>query len=231
MRGAGLRISASPRRIKSLHSHHMLLTISVMLASLQLLAQVREPQVQMRREEQTMKNLTFYRTAQIDGLSIFYRESGPKDAPTILLLHGLPSSSRMFEPLFTRLSDRYHLVAPDYPGFGHSDWPDPKKFAYTFDRIAEIMNHFTETIGLSRYTLYMQDYGGPVGFRMILAHPDRIESLIVQDAVAHNEGLGALWKTRRAYWADRAANEAALRANLLSLASTRTRHVGNDPNL
>ena len=133
-----------------------------------------------------MKYPTLYRTIQIDGLSIFYREAGPKDAPTILLLHGLPSSSRMFEPLFTRLSDRYHLVAPDYPGFGHSDWPDPKKFAYTFDHIAEIMNHFTEALGLSRFTLYMQDYGGPVGFRMILAHPDRVEALIVQDAVAHN---------------------------------------------
>jgi hypothetical protein len=113
----------------------MKLMVSIVLASFQLFAQVQEPQVQMRREEQTMKNLIFYRTAQIDGLSIFYRESGPKDAPTILLLHGLPSSSRMFEPLFARLSDRYHLVAPDYPGFGHSDWPDPKTFAYTFDHI------------------------------------------------------------------------------------------------
>ena len=97
--------------------------------------------------------------------------------------------------------------------------------------MAEIMNHFTEALGLSRYTLYMQDYGGPVGFRMALAHPDRIEALIVQDAVAHNEGLGANWKTRRAFWADRAANESALRANFLSLATTRTRHVGNDPNV
>ena len=93
------------------------------------------------------------------------------------------------------------------------------------------MNHFTEALGLSRYTLYMQDYGGPVGFRMALAHPERIEALIVQDAVAHNEGLGANWKTRRAFWADRAANESALRTNLLSLATTRTRHVGNDPNV
>jgi len=106
-----------------------------------------------------------------------------------------------------------------------------KKFAYTFDHIAEIMNHFTEALGLSRYTLYMQDYGGPVGFRMVLVHPDRIEALIVQNAVAHNEGLGAIWKTRRAFWADRAANEGALRANLLSLATTRTRHVGSDPNV
>ena len=175
---------------------HRALFVSVVLASLQLLGQ---------GKELPMEHPTFYRTTQIDGLSIFYREAGPKDAPTILLLHGLPSSSRMFEPLFARLSDRYHLVAPDYPGFGHSDWPDPKKFAYTFDHIAEIMNHFTEAIGLSRYTLYMQDYGGPVGFRMALVHPERVEALIVQDAVAHNEGLGANWKTRREFWADRAA--------------------------
>ena len=174
---------------------------------------------------------TLYRTIAIDGLSIFYREAGPKNAPTILLLHGLPSSSRMFEPLLNRLSDRFHLVAPDYPGFGHSDWPDPRKFAYTFDRFAGIMLRFTEALGIPRYTLYMQDYGGPVGFRMALAHPERTEALIVQDAVAHNEGLGANWKTRRAFWADRAANESALRTNLLSLATTRTRHIGNDPNV
>ncbi|HVW10003.1 MAG TPA: alpha/beta hydrolase [Bryobacteraceae bacterium] len=178
-----------------------------------------------------MKYPALYRTAKIDGTSIFYRESGPKDAPTLLLLHGLPSSSRMFEPLFARLSDRYHLLAPDYPGFGHSDWPDPKAFAYTFDHYAEIMNCLSEDLGLRRYTLYMQDYGAPVGFRMLLAHPERLDALIVQDAVAHNEGLGANWKTRRAFWADRTSNETALRADLLSLAAARTRHLGNDPNI
>ncbi len=176
-----------------------------------------------------MKYPTFYRTVQIDGLSIFYREAGPADAPVLLLLHGLPSSSRMFEPLFSRLSDYFHLVAPDYPGFGHSDWPDPKQFAYTFDNYAEILIRFTEALKLHRYTLYMQDYGGPVGFRMAMAHSDRIEALIVQDAVAHEEGLGDKWKTRRAFWADRASHESALRENLLSLATTRTRHIGSDP--
>jgi pimeloyl-ACP methyl ester carboxylesterase len=180
-------------------------------------------------KESTMSHPTLYQTVKVDGLSIFYREAGPKDAPTLLLLHGLPSSSRMFEPLFARLADRFHLVAPDYPGFGHSDWPDPKTFAYTFDNIANVMNHFTEALNLTKSTLYMQDYGGPVGFRMALAHSDRVEALIVQDAVAHNEGLGANWKTRRAFWVDRAAYEAKLRTNLLSLDTTRTRHVGNDP--
>jgi pimeloyl-ACP methyl ester carboxylesterase len=182
-------------------------------------------------KEYSMQHPIFYRTVQVDGLSIFYREAGPQDAPVILLLHGLPSSSRMFQPLLTRLSDSYRLIAPDYPGFGHSDWPDPKQFPYTFDHIAQVMDGFTEALGLTRYTLYMQDYGGPVGFRMVLAHPERAQALIVQDAVAHNEGLGANWATRRAFWADRPAYEEKLRTNLLSLATTKTRHVGDDPNV
>jgi len=182
-------------------------------------------------KDKAMEQQTFYRTVKVDGLSIFYREAGPKDAPVILLLHGLPSSSRMFQPLLTRLSDKYRLLAPDYPGFGHSDWPDPKEFPYTFDRIAIVMEDFAQTLGLSRYTLYMQDYGGPVGFRMALAHPETVQALIVQDAVAHNEGLGTNWTTRRAFWADRPANDEALRKNLLSMAATKTRHVGDDPNL
>jgi pimeloyl-ACP methyl ester carboxylesterase len=180
-------------------------------------------------KDKVMEPQVSYRTVTVDGLSIFYREAGPKDAPTLLLLHGLPSSSRMFQPLLTRLGGAYHLVAPDYPGFGHSDWPDPKQFAYTFDHIASVMDGFTQALGLSHYTLYMQDYGGPVGFRMALAHPERVTALIVQDAVAHNEGLGANWATRRAFWADRAQYEEALRKNLLSMATTKTRHVGDDP--
>ena len=184
---------------------------------------------QAKRKESSMEHPTFHRTIQIDGLSIFYREAGSKDAPTLLLLHGFPSSSRMFEPLFARLSDRYHLVAPDYPGFGHSDWPDPKQFDYTFDHIASVMDDFTQAMGLSRYTLYMQDYGGPVGFRMALAHPERVQALTVQDAVAHSEGLGPIWATRRAFWADRPAHEEALRKNLMSFAATKTRHIGDDP--
>ena len=178
-----------------------------------------------------MEQQVSYRTGMVEGISIFYREAGPKGAPTILLLHGLPSSSPMFQPLLTRLARDYHLVAPDYPGFGHSDWPDPKQFTYTFDRIASVMEDFTQALGLSRYTLYMQDYGGPVGFRMALAHPERVQALIVQDAVAHNEGLGVNWMTRRAFWADRAANDEALRKNLLSMAATKTRHIGDDPNV
>ena len=202
----------------------MLILTAVMCALFQLSALA-------QGKERAVAQPTAYRTTAVDGINIFYREAGPKDAPVILLLHGLPSSSRMFEPLFARLANRYHLVAPDYPGFGHSDWPDPKKFAYTFDHIAEITNHFAEKLGLTRYTLYMQDYGGPVGFRMALAHPERVEALIVQDAVAHNTGLGANWAARRAFLADRPTNEAALRTNLLSLGTTKTRHIGSDPNV
>src|SRR5260370_32471319 len=124
------------------------LVVSLMLTSSQSLAQ---PQGKTRAVEHP----TFYRTIPIDGLSIFYREAGPKDAPTLLLLHGFPSSSRMFEPLFARLSDRYHLVAPDYPGFGHSDWPDPKQFDYTFDHIASVIDDFARAMGLPPYNLYL----------------------------------------------------------------------------
>jgi pimeloyl-ACP methyl ester carboxylesterase len=206
-------------------------TIWLALVVLFILLRIALGQTIEGAKESAMTQPTTYHTVKVDGLSIFYREAGPKDAPTILFLHGFPSSSRMFDSLFARLSDRFHLIAPDYPGFGHSDWPDPKNYAYTFDNIASVMQHFTEALGLSRYTMYMQDYGGPVGFRMALAHPERVEALIVQDAVAHNDGLAANWATRRAFWADRPAYEAALRVNLMSMATTKTRHVGDDPNV
>jgi pimeloyl-ACP methyl ester carboxylesterase len=212
-----MRLLRLPRWTRCLLVSCMTLAVSVM--------------AQTRGKDPPMKHPIAYRTVKVDGLSIFYRGAGPKDAPTILLLHGLPSSSRMFQPLLTRLADNYHLVAPDYPGFGQSDWPDPKQFAYTFDHIASVMDDFTEALGLSHYTLYMQDYGVPVGFRMVLAHSERIEALIVQDGVAHNEGLGANWATRRAFWADRPAYEERLRKNLLSLETTKTRHIGDDPNV
>lgn len=172
---------------------------------------------------------THYRTVQVDGMSIAYRDAGSSDAPTILLLHGFPSSSRMYQPLLTRLASRYHLVAPDYPGFGYSDAPSSKDFAYTFDHLASVMQHFTEQLGMQKYVLYVQDYGGPVGMRLAIAHPERVRALIVQNAVAHEDGLGPLWQKRREFWADRAANEAALRMTFLSLAATKQRHVGSNP--
>ncbi|AWN44842.1 alpha/beta fold hydrolase [Methylobacterium durans] len=170
-----------------------------------------------------------YRTVTVDGLSVFYREAGPRDAPPLLLLHGFPSSSRMYEPLLRRLGDAHRLIAPDLIGFGHSDAPDPASFAYTFDRLSDVVDGFTGALGLRRYGLFLQDYGGPVGFRLALAHPERVAAIVIQNAVAHEEGLGPLWDTRRAFWADRRAHEADLRENFLSLAATRQRHLGHDP--
>jgi pimeloyl-ACP methyl ester carboxylesterase len=135
----------------------------------------------------------------------------------------------MFRDLMPRLSDRFHLLAPDYPGFGRSEAPPPRAFRYTFDHLAEVVDHFLEQQGVDRYGLYLQDYGGPVGFRLALAHPERVRALIIQNAVAHEQGLSELWVPRRAFWADRKANEAAVRENLLSLAATRQRHVGRSP--
>jgi len=170
-----------------------------------------------------------HRTVTIDGLSIFYREAGDAQNPTLVLLHGFPSSSVMFRELIPRLADRFHLLAPDYPGFGRSAAPALDVFLYTFDHLAEIVDHFLEQQWADRYTLYLQDYGGPIGFRLALAHPERVQALIVQNAVAHAQGLSDLWAPRRAFWADRAAHEAAVRANLLSFEATRQRHVGKSP--
>jgi pimeloyl-ACP methyl ester carboxylesterase len=172
---------------------------------------------------------TRFRTVTVDDLSLFYREAGPPDAPSVLLLHGFPSSSRMWQPLIDRLANRYRLVAPDYPGFGHSDAPPADSFEYTFDHIAEIVEKFTDEMGLQRYSLVVQDYGGPVGMRLAVRRPERVASVVVQNAVSHEDGLGPLWETRRAFWADRAAHEQALRENFFSPAATRQRHVGKSP--
>lgn len=172
-----------------------------------------------------------YRTVTVDGVAVFYREAGPADGPILLLLYGFPSSSRMFEPLLTRLSDRFRLIAPDLPGFGHSAWPDPTAFAYTFSHLATVIERFVDVLGLARYHLYVQDYGAPIGMRLAVAQPNRLRSLIIQNAALHEDALGPLWDVRRAFWADRAAHETAFRANFLSLAATRQRHVGSDPDV
>jgi pimeloyl-ACP methyl ester carboxylesterase len=174
---------------------------------------------------------TTYKSIEVDGLSVFYREAGSPEAPTLLLLHGFPSSSRMYERLFTRLADAYHLVAPDYPGFGHSDAPASTAFSYTFDNLARTIEGFTELLHIDQYSLFLQDYGGRVGLRPAMAQTDRLVGLVIQNAVAHEDGLGPLWQTRRDFWADRAGNEAALRANFLSMAATRPRHLGSSPNV
>ena len=142
-----------------------------------------------------------YRTVVVEDLNIFYREAGPKDAPTFLLLHGFPTSSQMFRNLIPALADKYHVIAPDYPGFGHSAMPPREKYAYTFDNLAKTVDEFTEKLGLTRYALYVQDYGAPVGYRLALAHPERITAIVVQNGNAYDEGLDSdFWKPLKAYW-------------------------------
>ena len=172
-----------------------------------------------------------HRMQMINGTNLFYREAGPADAPTLVLLHGFPSSSRIWVPMMLRLSDEFRMIAPDYAGFGHSDAPAPDAFAYTFDNLARMTAALCNSLALNRFTLVMQDYGGPVGFRMALAAPAKIEAMVIQNAVSHAEGLGPLWEARRAFWTDPAGHKAALLANLLSLEANRLRHVGTSPNI
>lgn len=141
-----------------------------------------------------------YNTAKVDGLDVFYREAGPKNAPTILLLHGFPTSSHMFRNLIPRLADQYHVVAPDYPGFGQSSMPKANEWNYSFANLAKVIDIFTQQLGLNKYTLYVQDYGAPVGYRLALAHPERVQGLIVQNGNAYEEGLGQFWDPFKTYW-------------------------------
>ena len=153
-----------------------------------------------------------YKQVTVDGNKVFYREAGPAAAPTILLLHGFPTSSHMFRNLIPALADRYHVVAPDLPGFGFSDAPDRKSFRYTFENLAKLIDSFTQSIGLQRYAIYVFDYGAPVGFRLALAHPERITAIVSQNGNAYVEGLSEGWNPIQKYWKEpNEENRAALR--------------------
>ena len=156
-----------------------------------------------------------YRRISVDGIEIFYREAGRPNAPVLLLLHGFPTASHMFRGLIPRLADRFHVVAPDLPGFGQSDMPDRTEFSYTFDNISRVIDRFTEVSGLDRFAIYVFDYGAPTGFRLAMRHPERITAIVSQNGNAYEEGLSDGWKPIRAYWQDPSeANRAALRAFL-----------------
>jgi pimeloyl-ACP methyl ester carboxylesterase len=166
-----------------------------------------------------------YRHAVARGIKIFYREAGRTDAPVLLLLHGFPTSSHMFRDLIPLLADRFRVIAPDLPGFGFSDVPDTESFTYTFDRLAEVMDAFTETVGLARYAVYVFDYGAPVGFRLALRHPERITAIISQNGNAYLEGLSDGWSPIRAYWQEPSPeNRFALRS-FLKPETTRWQYV------
>ena len=166
-----------------------------------------------------------YRSVEIGGVSIFYREAGDPQNPTLLLLHGYPSSSFMFRGLIADLSDHFHLIAPDYPGFGSSDTPPIAEFAYTFDHLAEIMEQFLAALSLDRFSLYVQDYGAPRGLRLAAKHPEWIEALIVQNGNAYEEGFTSAWEGTKALWQNRNAETEAAVADFFTLASTRSGYV------
>jgi pimeloyl-ACP methyl ester carboxylesterase len=168
---------------------------------------------------------THHRTAQVDGIDIFYREAGPRDAPVVVLLHGFPTSSRMYRNLIPALAERYRVIAPDYPGFGQSGTPDRKTFDYSFERFAGLMDGLLTQLGAERYALYVQDYGAPVGFRLALRHPERVTALVVQNGNAYDEGLREFWNPLKAYWAGgTSVQRNALRAGLTP-AATRSQYV------
>jgi pimeloyl-ACP methyl ester carboxylesterase len=162
-----------------------------------------------------------YKTAQVDGFKIFYREAGDPQTPAVLLLHGFPTSSHMFRNLIPELAGHYHVVAPDLPGFGFSDAPDHKSFAYTFDHLAEVIGDFVEQLGLNRFVVYVFDYGAPVGFRLALRYPDRISGLISQNGNAYVEGLSDDWAPVRAYWENPTQKNRDVLRSLSTLETTR----------
>ena len=173
-----------------------------------------------------------HQTVSIDGLDVFYREAGPKDAPAVLLLHGFPTSSQMFRNLIPALAAGYRVVAPDYPGYGHSSMPPREQFSYTFDNLARVIDRFTEAVGLTRYALYVQDYGAPVGYRLASGHPDRVTAIVVQNGNAYDEGLdNDFWKPIKEYWKEPAskAKRDALRG-FLNYDATRWQYTHGVPN-
>ena len=168
---------------------------------------------------------TQYKTAKVEGLSIFYREAGPANAPTLVLLHGFPTSSNMFRNLIPALSDRYHVIAPDYPGYGQSSAPSVADFQYTFDHLANVVDALIQQLGVEKYSLYVMDYGAPVGFRIAARHPERVQSLIIQNGNAYEEGLRDFWKPFRAYWKDRSETNAEALRKLLVTDATRWQYT------
>ncbi len=197
--------------------------LALFLASFAIgsLAYADSPAPAMRSEQQVVH----YRRAKVDGVEIFYREAGPSAAPVVLLLHGFPTSSHMFRNLIPLLADRYHVIAPDYPGFGASAVPDRKSFDYSFAHFSQLMDDLLIQLGARQYALYVQDYGAPVGFRLALRHPERITALVIQNGNAYEEGLEDFWKPLQAYWADSSPeHRLALRAGL-TLEATRSQYL------
>jgi pimeloyl-ACP methyl ester carboxylesterase len=178
-------------------------TVSLSILSAQVVARTDTPVARSTSTVTSIDTGVRYRTVEIDGIKLFYREAGPANAPVVMLLHGFPASSFMYRDLIEQLASQFHVIAPDYPGFGYSDAPSPQTFPYTFDHLADIIEKLTDRLELDKYTLYMQDFGGPVGFRLASQHPERVSSLVVQNANAYEEGLpDSFWEPARTLWQD-----------------------------
>jgi len=176
-----------------------------------------------RRQE---VNRVTYKTQQVENVKIFYREAGSPSQPTIVLLHGFPSSSHMFRDLIPQLSSQYHVIAADMPGYGYSDQPSPEQFEYTFDHVANVMDQFLDSVGVKKYSIYIQDYGSPIGFRLFLKHPDRIQAIITQNGNAYEEGLSPFWgESIVPYWKDKNPETERKIKDLLTLETTKFQYT------
>src|SRR5262249_57582106 len=185
----------------------------------------------IRRRENRAGERVLHKTAKVKGLDIFYREAGSPTNPTLLLLHGFPTSSQMFRNLIPQLADRYPLVAPDYPGFGNSSPPPVDKFNYTFVNLADVIDELAQTLKLERYSLYVQDYGAPVGYRLAVKHPERVQSLIVQNGNAYEEGLRDFWIPLKAYWKDRSEQSTEPLRKFLTYEGTKSQYTSGVRNV
>lgn len=166
-----------------------------------------------------------YHTKKINGVDVFYREAGPKNAPAIVLLHGFPTSSHMFRNLIPKLADKYHVIAPDYPGFGNSGMPSVDEFEYTFDNMTNVVDTLLQDMGVAKYSLYLMDYGAPIGFRLATRHPERIDSLIIQNGNAYTEGLKDFWKPIKAFWKNQSPQNAEALKGFLKLDATKWQYT------
>lgn len=202
----------------------LIVLLSLALGFLPIDGQAQKPTANRVSPDQRTTQVT-YNTINIDGLDIFYREAGDPSKPTILLLHGFPTSSHMFRNLIPALADRFHLVAPDYPGFGQSSAPSVNEFNYTFDNLAEVIDKFTNTIGLKNYSLYVQDYGAPVGYRLAVKNPEKVRALIVQNGNAYEEGLRGFWTPLKTYWEKPNEVNASTLRNSLNIDATKWQYT------
>ncbi len=201
--------------------------IALMLATVSMapLAQAVAAPAARLESRRSVPATVHYRSATIEGVKMFYREAGPTDGPVVLLLHGFPTSSHMFRNLIPLLADRYHVIAPDYPGFGQSDAPDRAHFAYSFAHYADMVDALVDGIGVESYAMYVMDYGAPVGYRLALKRPERVTGLIVQNGNAYEEGLRDFWDPIKAYWADGSAMHRQALSGALTLESTRFQYT------